>query len=238
MYIDKIKVMSYHYPYRNGKELKQFGSEIGNKKIGNHSDFVIFSLQAIKHITTGDGGILICKRRNDYKRAKLLRWFGIDRDQKRKDFRCEEDIKEYGYKYHMNDIAASIGLEQMKNIKNIVRKNNSNGEFFNQNLKNIKGFKLIKKNRNHRISYWIYTIHIEKYRDKFIDYMKNKNIAVSRVHERNDIHTAFKDFKIKLPNLDKFNSTQISIPVGWWLDKNDLKRIKNEILNFSKIYFD
>jgi len=213
------------------------GSQIGNKKIGNHSDFIIFSLQAIKHITTGDGGILICKRRHDYKRAKLLRWFGIDRDQKRKDFRCEEDIKEYGYKYHMNDISASIGLEQMKYINKIVKKNQINGEFFNKNLKNIKGIKLIKKNENHKISYWIYTLHIEKFRNEFVKYMQKKNIAVSRVHERNDIHTAFKDFRANLPGLEKFNSTQISIPVGWWLSRNDLKRIKKEILNFSKIYF-
>jgi len=70
----------------------------------------MMSFQAIKHLTTVDGGALFLKDKDDYKRAKLLRWYGIDRESVRKDMRCEEDIVEWGYKYHMNDVCATVGL--------------------------------------------------------------------------------------------------------------------------------
>lgn len=71
------------------------------------ADFTCVSLQAIKTITSGDGGLLITKRKEDYQKANRLRWFGINRPKKQKE--GDIDVTEAGYKYHMNDISASIG---------------------------------------------------------------------------------------------------------------------------------
>lgn len=81
-----------------------------------YSDFCMISLQAIKFLTASDGGILFTKSKEDYKRARLLRWYGISRDGKLKDMRCDlnNPIFEYGYKFHMNDVNAIIGLGNMK----------------------------------------------------------------------------------------------------------------------------
>ena len=57
---------------------------------------------------------------------------------------------------------------------------------------------------------------------------------VSRVHERNDNHTAFIESATSLPNLERFNDTQISIPVGWWIDDDDRNYIANAIKEFSE----
>jgi len=209
-----------------------FGSEYKGAKIGNHSDFVIFSLQAIKHITTIDGGLLLCKNTEDYERGKLLRWFGIDRESNRKDFRCEEDIKEYGYKFHMNDISAIVGIEQLKYIDYILDKHIDNQNYYDTNLKNIKGIRIIDKDHCLKSSCWIYTLHVDK-RDLFIKWMDEQNIMTSRVHERNDIHRAFSESRCKLPNLDSFNSSQVSIPVGWWIEKIDREFIVKKIKEFS-----
>ena len=84
------------------------GSVYKKKLIGTSGNFCTLSLQAIKHVTAGDGGILFTPR-DFYRRAKLLRWYGIDREGDRKDFRCEANIPEWGYKFHMNDINAGIG---------------------------------------------------------------------------------------------------------------------------------
>ena len=111
-----------------------FGAHYQGKKIGSHSDFVVFSLQAIKHITTVDGGLLLCKSSEDYERGKLLRWYGIDREDNRKDFRCEKDIKEWGYKFHMNDVCATIGLEQLKYVESIIEKQRKNAQFYDESF--------------------------------------------------------------------------------------------------------
>ena len=213
-----------------------FGSEYQGEKIGNHSDFVIFSLQAIKHITTIDGGLLFCKNEKDYRRGKLLRWFGIDRESKKAAFRCEDDISEYGYKFHMNDISAVVGIEQLKYVKKIISKHKDNEKFYDDALSNISGIKLIPRNDNFSSSCWIYTLHIQK-RDLFVDWMDKQGIMTSRVHERNDKHSAFAEsFTDSLSGLDIFNATQVSIPVGWWIGKEDREYIVKKIIEFSNTY--
>jgi len=192
----------------------------------------MFSLQAIKHFTTVDGGLLLCKDQSDYERGKLLRWYGIDRDAKRKEFRCEEDIIEYGYKYHMNDISATIGIEQLKYIDEIVSKHIDNQEYYDQKLQRIKGISVIKKPEVSKSSSWLYTMHIEK-RDLFSTWMSEQGVMTSRVHERNDKHTAFSDSMCSLPNVERFNNTQVSIPVGWWITDEDREYIVNKIQEFS-----
>ena len=178
--VDKINSIAKKYSLKTIEDAAHaFGAEFKEEKIGNHSDFVMFSLQAIKHMTTVDGGLLLCKNREDYNRGKLLRWYGIDREQKRKDFRCEEDVIEYGYKYHMNDIAATIGIEQLKYIDDIVEKHIDNQKFYDQKLKGIKGVGLIPKNNKLKSSSWLYTIHIDE-RDLFIEWMSERKVMVSR----------------------------------------------------------
>lgn len=89
------------------------GSEYGGSPIGSHSDFVAFSFQAIKIINTADGGLLATKKESDAKRGKLLRWYGVDREERVWDKGYafwEYPISEVGYKMQMTDINASIGL--------------------------------------------------------------------------------------------------------------------------------
>lgn len=82
------------------------------------AEYTAVSLQAIKILTSGDGGLLICKRGKDAEKARRLRWFGIDREEKQKGI--DVDVKEAGYKYHMNDISASIGLGNLRSIDKVI----------------------------------------------------------------------------------------------------------------------
>jgi dTDP-4-amino-4,6-dideoxygalactose transaminase len=192
-----------------------FGAEYDSKKIGNHSDFVCFSLQAIKHITTGDGGLLLCKNRDDYDRGKLLRWYGLDRSEGAKDIRIFSDIKECGYKFHMNDICATIGIEQLNYVEEILKKHRNNAFYYDEEISSSNIKSLIYK--NDRISsYWLYILMVNNL-NKFVLKMKEKKIMVSQVHKRNDIYTAFRDFRCELPGVDEFSSKMICIPVGWWI---------------------
>ena len=84
--------------------------------IGSFSNISTFSFQAIKHLTAVDGGCVIFNDQDDFERSKLLRWYGIDRNENRKDFRCEADISEIGFKFHMNDVNASIGLANLEPV--------------------------------------------------------------------------------------------------------------------------
>ena len=201
-----------------------FGSTYKGSKIGNHGNICTFSFQAIKHLTTGDGGCAIFPNENQVKRAKLLRWYGIDRENNRKDFRCERDISEYGFKFHMNDINATIGINNLPGVEENIAKTIDNANFYNQELVNVPGVTLLENNSDRQSSYWIYTLKVERQQD-FMSKMKECNIMVSRVHERNDIHSCMSEFRTDLPNLDKLVKEMICIPVGWWVTPEDRQYI-------------
>ncbi|MBR2247624.1 MAG: DegT/DnrJ/EryC1/StrS family aminotransferase [Bacilli bacterium] len=208
------------------------GIRYNNKPFGYYSDFAIHSFQAIKHITAGDGGCLICKSKEDYERAKLLRWYGIDRMVREGiDLRCELDIAEAGYKFHMNDIAATIGNENFKHLDEILNKHRENAKYYNEAF-NGK-IKFAPENPNGKSSYWLYTIHVNN-RDELMQKLKEEGIMSSKVHSRNDTHTAFSEFKRDLPGVESFNKTHLCIPVGWWVTEEDREFIAKKVLEYAK----
>ena len=204
------------------------GAKINGKKIGNHGDYICFSFQAIKHITTGDGGLLVCKKKSDVKKAKLLRWFGLNR--KVKGNKWTQDIKISGYKFHLNNIASRIGFEQMKFVNKIISTHQRNGKFYDKKIKNKK-IKLIKKDQNLKSSYWLYSILVDD-KKKFKDYMKKHKIECDEVSFRNDRYSVFKKFRKKLKGTDYFNSHMLNIPTGWWVSKKEAKYIVDKINNY------
>jgi dTDP-4-amino-4,6-dideoxygalactose transaminase len=202
-----------------------FGSKFNGRPIGSHGNICTFSFQAIKHLTSGDGGALILPHKELYNRAKLLRWYGIDRESDRKDFRCEADIPEWGFKFHMNDISASIGMTNLIEVeKNVVNKHKSNGQYYDKTLKNVEGVTLLERDERMESAFWIYSLLVDN-KDNFAKYMKECGIATSQVHERNDIHSCLREFRCDLPNLDKIKGRLTAIPVGWWVDKEQREYI-------------
>jgi len=201
-----------------------FGSKYKNKYLGNHGNIVMYSLQAIKHITSIDGGILTLPYQNLYNRAKLIRWYGIDRDSNRKDFRCEADIEEWGFKFHMNDVCATVGIENLKHANEIIKKHQLNALFYDQNLQNISGLTTLARHDDRESAFWIYSMLVED-RDNFMKWMKECNITVSQVHERNDKHTCVREYKSFLPTLDNTINKVISIPIGWWVTPEEREYI-------------
>jgi dTDP-4-amino-4,6-dideoxygalactose transaminase len=201
-----------------------FGTKYFGYPVSYFPDFTCFSFQAIKEITTVDGGALVCLGYDDCQRGRLLRWYGIDRNAKGKDLRCEADITEWGHKFHMNDVAATIGLEQLKYVDENLAKTRLNAECYNNAFGDVK----LHYRNDRQSSYWLYTIRV-KNRDKFMQQMKEAGIMVSKVHARNDLHTCFKDSRTKLPGVDEFDAEQISIPVGWWLTEEEVNYIIEEV---------
>ena len=213
-----------------------FGSTYKNKKIGSFGNISVFSFQAIKHLTTGDGGCIVLPNKEMYERAKLLRWFGIDREKRSKpstDFRLENDIVEYGYKWHMNDINATIGIANITKIDEILDKCVKSAEYLSTSLKHLKGLELFDINEHSRPSYWIFTLKVlDGRKNDFIKFMKDSDIVVSQVHQRNDTHSCLSKYRSTLVNLDIIEKQIISIPCGWWLTKENLQYIINTIKEF------
>lgn len=200
-----------------------FGGEYEDKiPIGFRGNLATFSLQAIKHITSGDGGFIVSPFTSLTEDLKLLRWYGIDREGPRADFRCEADIPEIGFKFHMNDISAAIGLANLEEATTVLSRNKENAAYYNSELTNFPGIETIPERG--KPAYWLYTFHAER-RDDLMKHLLDHNIASSRVHERNDKHSCVRKFYKDLPGVDQAVSSMISIPVGFWVGKEEREYI-------------
>ena len=206
------------------------GSTYQDKLIGNHSRFVCYSFQAIKTITTVDGGMLVCRDAEDARRGRKLRWFGIDRDARKTEVFWDYDIEEAGYKFHMNDVAATIGLEQMKYLPGLLACQRQHADTYYSDLQNVPGLTLPPRYPDRLSSYWLMTVLVDE-RDRMIAMLKAKGIASSVVHIRNDIYTAFKDAARvdSLAGVAAFTSHMLCIPIGYWVTDEDMQTITEAI---------
>jgi dTDP-4-amino-4,6-dideoxygalactose transaminase/GNAT superfamily N-acetyltransferase len=217
-----------------------FGAKWGGKFLGaSEHSIAVYSLQAIKHLTTGDGGLIFLPNKEMYDRAKLLRWYGIDRERRSlpgTDFRLEPDIPEPGFKYHMNDIAGTLGLANLSGIAVNLDKARENAQYYDEMLTGVDGITTFLLPEQSTSARWIYTFKIENgERDRFSAYMNENDVVVSQVHARNDKHSCTMQFETHLPNLDILESKIISIPVGWWVTNEDREKISNLIHNFCAV---
>jgi perosamine synthetase len=202
------------------------GATYKGRSIGSLSDFTCFSFQAIKHLTTGDGGAVCCKDPKDLHEAFLRRWFGIDRAASKPSILGERefDISSVGYKYHMNDLAAAVGLGNLSGISDNLARRRAIASRYERELKNIPGLTLLTYRADRESSYWLFTMLVEK-RIEFISKLKSEGIPASVVHLRIDRYSVFGGMTPDLPGQEYFNEHQIAIPVHNALTDEDVEKI-------------
>jgi dTDP-4-amino-4,6-dideoxygalactose transaminase len=203
-----------------------WGATYGGAPIGSHGNLCVFSFQAIKHLTCGDGGALVLPTEELRRRATRLRWFGIDRTADR--LRNAPDVAEWGFKFHMNDINASIGLANLPWADDVLARHRANAAFYDRELVGIPGLELTERAADRRSSFWIYPMKVED-RDGFIKRMDEAGIMTSNVHERNDLHTAVRPYSALLPGLDRVAPRVVCVPVGWWVTEEQRTHIADTI---------
>jgi perosamine synthetase len=216
----------------------------------NVADIVCYSFQAIKHITTGDGGALVIDKEKNadlYDSANRLKWFGLDRDKgkdEKGDWKGQQwdvDILEAGFKSNMNNISAAIGLSQIKHVPKILKVHKENAAKYDE-LFSLRSDILRPPTRSPHedTARWVYTVllaeRLSSFRLQIIEELNNEGIAAGVVHIPNHQYTCFKDFYTPLANVDKFFNAQFSLPCGWWLKQKDIKHIADATKHIVKKY--
>jgi perosamine synthetase len=206
------------------------GATYNGESIGTLSEFTCFSFQAIKHVTTGDGGAIACRDEAMAKRARKLRWFDIDRFDAPLSFLGERvyDADEVGYKYHMNNYAAVLGLANLGEFSKRLARRRSLAHSYREHLGRVKGLQLWRESPDRESAYWLFGFHAER-RDDFIRAMQSRGVVASVVHQRIDRNSVFGGLRSGLPNQAKFDRTQVHIPVHSSLTDEDAGLIVRSI---------
>jgi dTDP-4-amino-4,6-dideoxygalactose transaminase len=199
------------------------------------ADYVCYSFQAIKHITTCDGGMLCMADADKHRRAKLLRWFGIDRELKaRNNYQAWErrqmvfDIEEAGYKFQPTDIDACFGLAALPDLNRIIKYRRELADEYRKNLESIEGMKLVYGG-----SCWLFGILYDE-RDALAAYLRDNKVEVNMVHLRNDLFAILKNFRSECPNMDWIHERYLYLPINPKVTKADVRFICDKIKIFHE----
>ena len=184
---------------------------------GNTGHVSCFSFQAVKSLTTGDGGALVLPS-HLYEKAKLLRWYGFNRARSIK----RQNVQEAGFKYHMNDISATIGISNLKYVEE-QEYFSIQMERYEQYLEEFGSYDYGMPNNGQ------YPVLVEdiNYHSKV---MKESGVESFTAHYRCDKHECVKQFQSNLPGMDFIENRMTMIPCGWWVPEEKIL----EIIHLSK----
>lgn len=208
-----------------GASVVENGKEVLVGSMSN-SDFACLSLQAIKSVTSGDGGVICVKDQNALEELKRRKWFGINRENMKMKFEGDRDVvvKEVGYKYHMNDVAGAMAYGNLEGYEERLERRRSVAKLYREEFEKVFGVQLISVPENFKHAYWAFTMLVEN-RAGFIKKMNNENIQVSVMDRRIDAHPVFGGITRGLVGQELFDSKQIAIPVHDKLTDDEIDRI-------------
>ena len=194
-------------------------------------DYICYSFQAIKHITTCDGGLLVLNNKKEYERAKKLRWFGIDRELKTKhNYQAWErremtfDIEEAGYKMQPTDIDACFGLASLPYLDKVIKYRQGLVKLYATLLPNDVG--IIADG-----TCWLMGILTDE-RDELAEYLTKYGIDNNLIHLRNDIFKILGPRRSNCLNMDRLESKYLYLPLNPKVTVSDVKYICKIINNF------
>ena len=196
------------------------GARYAEKAIGTIGDAAIFSFQAVKHMTTVDGGALVLREPDQIRAAKKLRWFGLEKGVPR----AEVDITQAGFKYNMTNVAGVIGLRQLDGIDGAIARHIENGQAFDAAFGAIPGLSTVPIEAASKPSYWIYTL-LSDDSEAVERLLAEIGVAASKLHRPNHLHSVFAPYRRDLPGLAEFYRRLTHVPCGWWVSDEDRDRI-------------
>lgn len=205
------------------------GLKYQNKLCGSFGDISTFSFYANKHITTGEGGMILTNDKKIYESSLSLKNLCFTNS-----YFDRFKHSDVGWNYRMSNMQAAIGLGQLKNISSIVNKKKKIGNFYYHNLKNFKNIILQKNKLSYAENiYWVFGIVLKnKYKNKRNIIMKKllKMGIETRpfffpMDKQKILHKYKKYNKMKFPNSLNISTNGFYIPSGLGLNYKDLKKV-------------
>ena len=213
---------------------EMIGQTYNNKKCGSFGELSTFSFYANKHITTGEGGMILTNNKNLYDKCKSLRnlsfGYGVNRFN-------HDDI---GWNYRMTNLQAALGCGQLKNINKIIKRKREIGIRYNSILKNCnKIFTQPNKLKYSKNIFWVFGVLIKKNmkfsRDKIVNKLNKKNIQTRNFFYPMHKQKIFKKMKVfskskKYKNSEYLSSNGFYLPSGLGITNQEIDYVGNTLL--------
>lgn len=211
-----------------------FGSSYKGRKIGTLGDLTCFSFDPIKNITCGEGGAITTDNEALYQRMMPKRILGVDNDTWSR-YRGERnwfyEVVTPGYRYHMPNINAAIGLEQLKRMDVFRARKRAIVTQYDAALKDVPGIALIKHNLDETFPFFYIIRVLNGKRDSLLRCLKDKGIGAGVHYIPNHIQPLFSDYRASLPVTEQLYEEILTIPLYYEMTDIDVSTVIETVVN-------
>ena len=213
------------------------GLKYRNRMCGSFGDLSTFSFYANKHITTGEGGMIVTNKKDIYEKCKSLRNLSFS-----KSYFDRYNHDDIGWNYRMTNMQAALGCGQLKSINKIVKRKREIGKLYFEKLKDNKKI-ILQKNKTKYANniYWVFGVLLKKKnlsRNQIMKKLLKKNIDSRPFFLSMNKQKIFKKLKIfqnvRMPNSEYLSKNGFYLPSGLGIKNSEINyiaKVLKEILN-------
>jgi len=209
-----------------------FGCESDGNKVGAFGDITCFSFDGIKNITSGEGGAVVTGDLEVAKRVKDSRLLGVEKDTEKRylgERSWEFNVSSQGWRYHMSNLMAAIGREQLKKVEEFSRARKKVAELYTDGLLNLENITLFKFNYSNIVPH-IFPLRITNgLRDKIRGELANNSIECGIHYSPNHLLSLYRT-EYTLPKAEALYGELLSLPMHVDLVEADIRQIINIIV--------
>lgn len=212
------------------------GGEYKGRKLGSIGAMGCFSFHAVKNLAIGDGGMVTTNDKRAYEELKKLRWLGITKDTWSREGKYQKyswyyDVDELGFKCHMNDISASLGLVQLKKLEGANEKRRKIFKQYNEAFKDVPEietpvWKSYAKSACH--NYVIKAID----RDGLNAFLSENGVSSSVHYYPNHLYKMYSGFYTRLPVTETVWKKLLTLPLYPDLTDSQLRKVIGTVKKF------
>jgi perosamine synthetase len=213
------------------------GGEYRGRRLGSLGDFACFSFHAVKNLAMGEGGLVTARREPDDALLRRLRWVGISKstwdrsDQSSKRYSWYYDVAELGFKCHLNDIAAGIGLAQLDKLERTNARRRAITEAYNAAFKDLDWLETPVVKVYAGSSYHNYVVRTS-HRDRLHTHLAERGISTSVHYVPNHHYDLYKPFGADVPVCDEVWTRILTLPLFPDLAEVDVARVIEGVRTF------
>ena len=237
---DMGKILSFARKY-NLKVIEDSAHGCGGtwngQKLGTIGDIGCYSFHAVKNLATGEGGMVVTNDSEVEKKLRQLRWMGITKDtfsrSNSSQYSWYYDVVDIGYKYHMHDISASIGIVQLEKLDKLNKRRGKIVNKYNEFFNSIDWIETpVRKPYMNRPAYHNYVIKCS-HRNELNAYLKENGIASGVHYVPNNHYKMYSSCKGNTPISDKVWKKILTLPLFPDLSDDNVEFISKMVSSFK-----
>lgn len=212
------------------------GATYKNKKIGSIGDMTMFSFHPVKHITTGEGGIITTNSEDYYQKLLQFRTHGITRDSSKlieSHGPWYYEMQFLGFNYRMTDIQAALGISQLSKIEDFINVRKRYIELYNESFKSLKQIRLPYESQTGNSSWHLYVIylHLDQLtvgRREIFEALQRENIGVNVHYLPVYLHPFYQELGYQVgscPVAEKVYEGIITLPLFPSMTEKDIEDV-------------